>query len=168
MTTIGALVERLRKEHGEAGSRQPAGDVPQTVFRFAPGIPAAAQEGLRKRYPAELVDLWSATSEAELFLDPEFGQWGLKLYSPETAEQETRDIRHHEELELAPDDLVIGAFVGDAEVLVVRNAPGGRDRGKVVIGLPIDPREDWPVVADDVAAFLERYVSAQGEKYWEN
>jgi hypothetical protein len=62
---------------------------------------------------------------------------------------------------------VIGEFYGDAEFLIVDSSRALQGEYPILVGLPIDPRKEWPIVANSFASFLERNVAAQGDKYWE-
>jgi hypothetical protein len=59
----------------------------------------------------------------------------------------------------------MGEFLGDQELLVL--APSEPDRGHVLIALPLDDRSDWHAAAGDLAEFLDRYLNALSDKYWE-
>jgi hypothetical protein len=62
--------------------------------------------------------------------------------------------------------LVIGEFLGDDElVLYSLSQPPTR---RILIALPLDDRGQWPVVATDLADFLDRFQRAGGDKYWES
>ena len=64
-----------------------------------------------------------------------------------------------------PDDIVLGEFLGDQELLVL--APSETGRRRVLIALPLDSRADWLGAAPDVGEFLGRYFDSAGDKYWE-
>jgi hypothetical protein len=36
-----------------------------------------------------------------------------------------------------------------------------------MIALPIDPRAEWETVGSSVANFLDQYLRASGDKFWE-
>jgi hypothetical protein len=63
--------------------------------------------------------------------------------------------------------LIIGEFLGDQEKVLVGCDPESDDFGSVVIVAEIDPRKDWFIPASSVPEFLEHFVSAAGEKFWE-
>jgi hypothetical protein len=116
------------------------------------------------RIPQQLRQLWELARESRLFVDVDYGQWGLHLLSQTDCVERTLEQR-----ELRPDDmdegvLVIGEFLGDLDLLVIAGASDGT---RVEVALPLDPRAEWWVVADDLAEFLGRFVDAGGEKYWE-
>jgi hypothetical protein len=66
---------------------------------------------------------------------------------------------------LRQDDIVLGEFLGDQELLVL--APSETGRRRILIALPLDGRSDWYGAAHDLPQFLEWYFDHGGEKYWE-
>jgi hypothetical protein len=115
-------------------------------------------------YP-EAAALWSATNGAMLFEDVTYGQWGIKLLSAAESAQRTAEERADRPAELRPDDIVIGEFLGDQELLIL--APGESGDRRVLVALPLDKRDEWYGAAPSVADFLDRYYDALGDKYWE-
>jgi len=133
-------------------------DEPASADEIAAAWPGA-------ELPAELVQAWSTSRRSKLFEDVDYGQWGLALLSPAAAAQRTADGRAQRAGAYRADDVVIGEFLGDQELLVL--APSESNGGRVLIALPLDGRSDWPAAAGDLAEFLERYLNALGDKYWE-
>lgn len=117
--------------------------------------------------PEAIAELWQHAESARLFEDRQYGQWGLLLFSEDTARQRTREARAARAKDFTDSDLVVGEFLGDSEVLVVRGDPGADDFGHVLIALPLDPRRDWYEAADDFEEFLQAYERAEGSKFWE-
>jgi hypothetical protein len=117
--------------------------------------------------PADLTELWRETSEARLFEDKQYGQWGLVLLSPRAARDLTRSTLAARPADFRAGDLVVGEFLGDADLLVVRCDPSQTDFGRVLVAQPIDPRPDWPIAAPSFSRFLELYAAAEGDKFWE-
>jgi hypothetical protein len=116
--------------------------------------------------PQSLVDLWDEVGTLRLFEDVTYGQWGLVLWSP--ADVVSNNLHRVARSEHRPrGDLVIGEFLGDSDLLVLRCDPGSQDHGRVLIELPMDRRQEWPVVGETLGAFLLEYVRKLGEKYWE-
>jgi hypothetical protein len=115
--------------------------------------------------PAELMLVWRASRESRLFEDVDYGQWGLVLLSPAAAAERTATERAQRPEAYRDDDVVVGEFLGDQELVVL--APSEAGRGHVLIALPLDDRVDWFSAADDLAGFLDRYLEALGNKYWE-
>lgn len=129
----------------------------------APGEVATAWRG--RIVPGEVIDLWSATRAARLFEDEDYGQWGLLLLEPQASRQRTEAERSERPQDFRDDDIVIGEFLGDQELLVL--APSEVGLRRVLIALPLDARAEWFGVASDLALFLLSYFDARGEKYWE-
>lgn len=116
--------------------------------------------------PDDLRALWREVGGARIFVDAEYGQWGLDLWSHS-------DVLRSSPVEVARrprdcmrGDLFIGKFIGDQELLLLRCDRAGGDFGQVQVALEIDPRDEWPVVGPTLADFLARYILADGDKYW--
>jgi len=111
---------------------------------------------------AELERLWAETREAELYLDLDYGQWGLRLLSPQRLLERTRMSREgYHASEYREHDLCFAEFVGDSELLVLTAD------GTVLVALPLDGREDWPVAGDSIPDFLHRYRDADSALFWD-
>lgn len=98
---------------------------------------------------------------------PVYGQWGLNLWGPAQAltNSPTEIARRTEDF--WPRDLIIGEFLGDQVRLVIRCDLREDDFGSVLVELEIDPRKDWPTVGINPPDFLEQFVNASGDKFWE-
>jgi hypothetical protein len=81
--------------------------------------------------------------------------------------EKTAELRSLSAAELDTCDLIIGEFLGDAELLLVRCDPGAPDFGQVVVVLPIDARKDWPIAASNLSEFVAKYVESSGDKFWD-
>jgi hypothetical protein len=125
------------------------------------------QPSLNLRLPEDLRELWAHCSGIRLFTDEKYGQWGLVIWSPDVALQKTRQEENARPEEYRPGDLIVGEFLGDADLLVVRCAPNAPDFGAVVVSLPMDPRSDWETVSASIRLFLTRFVEEEGAKFWE-
>ena len=115
--------------------------------------------------PPDVLELWRTCREARLFEDAIYGQWGLVLLSPIASAVRTNQERAARPSELRPDDVIVGEFLGDQELVVV--APSEAGRRRVLIALPLDDRDDWFGAASSLGGFLELYFEAGGNKYWE-
>ena len=120
-----------------------------------------------KSVPKDVQGFWQEARTAELFKDEQYGQWGLELFAPDRALRETLEHTQKRPREFFQNDLILGRFLGDSDLLVVRCAAGQKDYGWVTVALPLDKRKDWCVAAESFSEFLSRFVSAQGGKYWE-
>lgn len=117
--------------------------------------------------PDELDQLWNITSGLRLFEDVTYGQWGLVLWSPDKVIDEQKQGKKGREHDFHPGDLVIGEFLGDSDLLLIRCDHEREDFGFVMIALPLDPREEWYVAANSISGFLSKFAKSRGEKYWE-
>lgn len=128
----------------------------------------ALEETFGITLPLAIAHLWDETSGLCLFEDVNYGQWGLILWSPDRVitEQEKRIAQRKEDFR--PGDLIIGEFLGDSDLLILRCDATAPDFGNVAIALPLDSREEWYVAANSLESFLSQYIAAQGDKFWEN
>lgn len=128
----------------------------------------ALEESLEVTLPLALVHLWDKTSGLRLFEDVTYGQWGMILWSPDRVitEQEKRIAQRKEDFR--PGDLIVGEFLGDADLLVLRCDATSLDFGNAIIALPLDSREEWYVAANSLESFLSQFLAANGDKFWEN
>lgn len=132
--------------------------------------PGASADEISKAAPSgsgaeDLRDLWSTSREAWLFEDTEYGQWGLHLLRPAESTERTSIERALRPDDLRADDLVVGEFLGDSDLLVF--APSEVEAGRYLIALPLDPRKDWYVAGGSIGEVLQRLLDANGDKYWE-
>jgi hypothetical protein len=131
-----------------------AGASPAELDQVAPATAATA----------ELRQLWTASREAWLFVDAEYGQWGLHMLSPGDSAARTASMRAERPDDIRPDDVVLGEFLGDSELLVY--APAEQGARRLLIALPLDGRADWFGAGSSVAEVLARLRDADGDKYW--
>lgn len=116
--------------------------------------------------PSDLKQFWQRARSGRLFEDTTYGQWGLELLSPEKARHETLEFRRCRPVDSLDKDLVVGRFIGDADILLLRCDPNASDFGEVLVASPIDPRSEWDVIARSFGDFLNRYVETRGDMYW--
>ena len=122
---------------------------------------------LHDRVPEDLEDFWNAFSCATFFEDVSYGQWGLRILEYGASEERTREFCRSRSKDAVSGDRVIGEFIGDFELLIVRCDPSESDFGSILVALPVDPRNEWYRVASSFLSFLEEYRSNDGQKYWE-
>jgi hypothetical protein len=165
MTAIAAALARFRRQPSppEASTSNPL-----TLVSTLDG-PAGANEVEDAWHghgvPSDALDLWAACRQARLFQDVEYGQWGLALLAPSASATRTAQERAARPADLRPDDIVLGEFLGDQELLVLAPAETGRRR--ILIALPLDRRADWFGAAHDLGEFLQWYFDHAGDKYWQ-
>jgi hypothetical protein len=127
----------------------------------------ADEPARRGSLPAPLADLWQHFEEVRLFEDTKYSQWGLVLFSEDEARRYTNDFRETRSKDFIEGDVVVGRFLGDSDLLVMRCNPDAGDFGHVLVALPLDPRHDWYEVAADFDDFLREYERSEGSKFWE-
>jgi SMI1 / KNR4 family (SUKH-1) len=117
--------------------------------------------------PEAIIEFWKITESAELFLDKRYGQWGLHILSLNKSLVSTKEFRTERSRDFKKSDLVIGKFIGDSEMLLLRCDINSNDYGKIICADPIDSREDWYEVSKSFDIFLKEYLDSKGDKYWE-
>jgi len=117
--------------------------------------------------PADLREFWGTFFSADLFRDVTYGQWGLRLLDYETSNRRTRELNRERPEETRRGDRVIGEFIGDADLLLVRCDPHEPDFGSILVAIGEGWRSEWYPVGDTLSAFLEEYAAYEGQKYWE-
>jgi len=117
--------------------------------------------------PDDVRAFWLIARSASLFKDQQYGQWGIEILDPQGAIEETNRQILSRPQDFHAQDLVLATFLGDSDLLVISCEAGRAEFGSVLVARPLDPRQDWPLVAVSFADFLERVVGAEGDKYWE-
>lgn len=115
--------------------------------------------------PGELVELWSTSRESRLFEDVDYGQWGLHLLSPSMCGSRTAVERLARPGEYRADDVIVGEFLGDQELLLLCPSEVGQRR--VLVALPLDQRSEWHAAGTGLADLLSGYLDHMGDKFWE-
>lgn len=156
---VASSIERYR--------RKPEGHAPHLMSSLS-GL-ALPEEIVRAwpsfALPADASALWSVCRRAHLFEDTEHRGSGLVLLDPRTSARRTAEQVQGGD-EFLDDDLVIGEFLGDEDLVII--APSEADERRILIVLEHEDREDWVGVGADLAEFLEAYFQAGGDKYWED
>jgi hypothetical protein len=117
--------------------------------------------------PSNLVDLWNTASCLSLFVDSTYGQSGFVIWSPDQALVRHRRYASERSDDFLAGDFIIGEFLGDSDLLVLRCDPRADDYGALMVALPLDEREDWYRPAATLDEFLLRVLETRGDKYWE-
>jgi len=136
---------------------------------IVPAIPKSLKDietRLDISLPEDLQELWQKCNGLRLFEDKTYGQSGLILWSPQKVLEQQQVLRQNSN-EFQDEDLIIGEFLGDSDLLVVRCDQDSEDFGQVIISLPIDHRSDWYYLSYLLPEFLQKFISSQGEKFWE-
>jgi len=113
----------------------------------------AIERALAVTLPGELPALWERVSSLRLFEDVRYGQWGLILWSPDALVDAHRKHIKGREQDFRPGDVILGEFLGDSDLLVLRCDPEAEDYGHVLVALPIDPRAEWYRVGASLLEF---------------
>jgi hypothetical protein len=128
-----------------------------------PASPQEVQDAWNgQALPPDCKDLWMTCREARLFEDVGYGQWGMILLSPAASATRTLQERQARPDDLNSDDIVIGEFLGDQDLVIL--APTDNGGSSVLIAHPLDPRDDLFAPAPDLPSFLERCFESAGEK----
>lgn len=133
-------------------------------FKVVAPVPwdaSAMESRLDVRVPTELSELWGVASSMRLF---ETAERGLMIASPDEALVRTQAERWMSPDDIQQGDLLVGEFQGEAQKVIVRCDPSQEDYGHVLI---VETPSSRMRAAPDLHSFLERYVEAQGDKYWQ-
>lgn len=163
MRAIQELVEGLQRDWSVP--RLAPNGAFRLVCRFGAG---ARRLTLPYRMPDDVVSFWSESDGAELFVDADYGQWGLKVLGSQEGLNQTEKLAETRRQHIRPGDFVIGSFLGDTDLLVVRCDAAALDFGTVFVALPLYARNEWYFVGESFTAFVNQYVDSVGEKFWEN
>jgi hypothetical protein len=169
--TVTELIDLMIREGSVLAKPVVVEGMPDMTFDcwFAPqGASPMELAELYDNLPLDITEFWEKARTARLFEDQVYGQWGLEIFDPREALDTTRQCKERRTRDYLDDDLVVGRFLGDSDLLVVRNDPTSIDFGTVIVALPIDPRADWYHVSKSFGEFLESFVNSGGEKYWAN
>jgi hypothetical protein len=163
------VVDTLKRLEANWGEAQPAihGGTP-TFFKLRCAVTwgTATLPG-GSSPPDDVASFWDSATGARLFVDEDYGQWGLVLFGPAEAAAATERFRAERPGEFREGDLIIGEFKGDSDFLLVRCDRSERDFGVVLVPTPLDPRSDWEIAAGNLCSFLDALERTQGEKFWE-
>lgn len=122
---------------------------------------------LNTELPDELIELYANYSELLLFTDDIYGQWGLEIFPASHIEIKTDIYKKDRRADHLDGDLVIGAFRGDSDILLVRCDQSSSDYGAVIIATPLDKRREWHAPAKSLSEFIKKYIASEGDKFWE-
>lgn len=115
--------------------------------------------------PEDLCEWWNEIEFAELFKDIDYGQSGLKILSEAESCKITKKCIAERPLDFAKNDVVIGSFIGDLDLLVI--SCEYESFGNISVSDPIDKKKDWYKVSSSFTEFLDLYLQEEGEKFWE-
>jgi hypothetical protein len=167
--TIDDSITLMKQETSRLAPPVPLNGMPPMTFACTFSEDAAVESemaALDYDCPSNLREFWSKARTAKLFEDQQYGQWGLEILSPNQAADVTKRFRTQRVKDFIDGDLVIGQFLGDSDLLIIRCNAAESDFGSILVALPIDPRAGWYKVAESFAIFLDTYAKAGGEKFW--
>lgn len=167
--TISESVKLLKQLGDQLADPVPVPGMPPMTFScsFAPsGATQAELSELSFACPSDVAEFWELARTARLFEDQQYGQWGLELVDPKQAAELSRKCKTKRPRDFTAGDMVLGRFLGDSDLLVIRCDPNAQDFGQALVALPLDPRAEWYVASESFAAFLDDYVETGGEKFW--
>ena len=130
------------------------------------GVPREEIQSRQEGVPPELIAFWTTHKSAKLFEDRNYGQWGLVILSPDESAKATREFLEERRSDAHVGDLVVGEFLGDSDLLLVRCDSGQEDYAEVIVALPLDPRDQWYRVSKSFLEFLYAFGKRGGKKFW--
>jgi hypothetical protein len=169
LVRIPELIDLVREKGSQLAKSVAVEGMPDMVFACSlsdEGVDTPPLAELHAVIPDELVTFWRIARCARLFEDKVYGQWGLEILDPDTALIATRKLRDRRFRDYVSGDLVMGRFIGDSDLLLIRCDPNSTDFGNLLVTNAIDPRHDWYRVAVTLSEFLEAYIKAGGDKTW--
>ena len=166
--TISELMHVMRKDWAKPREAIHGGQACPFALQceFAPPAPLAEIASLTA-VPQELSEFWTHTRQAALFKDNQYGQWGLEIFSPLECLNQSQQFQTERSRDVLSGDLIIGAFLGDSDLLLTRTDQDKEDYGRILVATPIDERRQWDVVGTSFNEFLQRYIEEEGSKFWE-
>jgi hypothetical protein len=167
--TIYEAVQLMKLEGFGLAKLVPVDGMPPMRFSSSFSMDGATLEEMAAvpcECPTNLREFWTIARTARLFEDQEYGQWGLEIIGPKQAAETTARCKIRRRRDYIEGDLVIGSFIGDSDLLLIRGDPAAKDFGKVLVALPLDPRIEWYKAAESFGAFLDIYVKTGGDKFW--
>ena len=90
----------------------------------------AIETRLNISLPEDLQELWQKSNGLRLFEDKTYGQSGLIIWSPQKVLEQQQILRQGSD-EFQSGDLIIGEFLGDFDLLVVRFDQNSDDFGQL-------------------------------------
>jgi hypothetical protein len=168
MSEIGKTITLLKAEWGKPREATHRGKkCPFLLTCSFASEPAHDLDQFPLPLPNDVQKFWKVARCASLFKDQQYGQWGVKVMEPTLALSETSHQLTTRPRDFINSDLVLARFFGDSDLVVLACDPRQSNFGAVTVALPIDKRQNWPVVAGSLEEFLKRMIDAQGDKYWE-
>ena len=167
--TIAEMIELMKRKGSHLANPVPVKGMSDMEFdcSFAcDGVNELVGTDSVPLFPCDLVDFWRISRAAKLFEDKTYGQWGLEILDPESALIATANLQIKRFKDYLLGDLVLGRFIGDSDLLVIRCDPSSSDFGHLLVAAPMDPRKEWYRVAESLSAFLDLYIKAGGDKAW--
>lgn len=125
------------------------------------------QKRLDVRLPDDLVKFWNLTSGIRLYEDITYGQWGLVLFGPEKVEEQKQRAKEMFPDHVLDSDLIIGEYLGEAQLAIVRCNASEEDFGHVLVALPMSARSNWIYVAKSLEEFLRKSLEFPTQFYWD-
>lgn len=138
-----------------------------TISEPIPWNKTALEESLEITLPDDVEQLWTLVSSLCLFEDITYGQWGLVIWSPDQVVVEHKRHLMERPEQFRQGDLIIGEFLGDSDLLLIRCNPIDPDFGYVIVALPLYQREEWDVPSPSLTMFLRAFLDSRGGKFWE-
>jgi hypothetical protein len=167
--TVHDAIQLMKRDGARLAEPIPVGDMPPMTFACSFATEGAGPDELAALWPEcpdDLRQFWGESRMARLFDDERYGQWGLEMLDPKEAATVTDDFRATRERDSSSGDVIVGRFLGDSDLLLVRCNPSAQDFGSVLVALPLDARADWYRAAESFSAFLDKYVRSGGETFW--
>lgn len=118
-------------------------------------------------FSEDFIEFYRISNGAYLFEDVIYGQWGLILLDLYFIEVKTQEFMHDYRDAFIFGDYIIGEFLGDNDLLLLRLDETKEDYGSIIVANRMDSREEWKKVERNFRNFIVNFAINEGQKYWE-
>jgi len=124
------------------------------------------EKELQISLPSDIEELWNLSSSLELFKPVEDGLIRLQVFGPHQVIDSMKNLPAYRHAELRTGDLVLGRFLGEDDLLIVRCDAAADDFGIVIEADTLDGRAEWLIAARRLSEFLQMYLDSDGDWFW--
>jgi hypothetical protein len=172
--TVHEAVQLMKREGSRLATPVPVEGMPPMTFDCtfsSEGASANEVHPILPNCPEDLWDFWREVRSARLFIDQQYGQWGLEILDPQQAMEATDEYRQERDRDSVSGDFIIGRFLGDSDLLLIRcdraltrssttfdNISAATDYGNVMVVLPLDRRSPAPHTCEWLARICSTSV----------
>jgi hypothetical protein len=119
--------------------------------------------------PADFIIFLSKIANgAVLYYDKVYGQWGYKIYGTEDIVEKQEYWHKCIPIDQWSQFIVFAELYGEATIMVFDLDRPSRDKNSFAVleASAYDPVDEWRIASKSYHEWLDRLVTAQGDKYW--